>query len=99
MLLLAKPEVVSFKKIDLTQTLNHVFALVSSEANMKSIQLTFQTSSNPIWVYGEENRLKQVFINIIKNVIEAMESEGKIQISSEVGVGTTLEVILPVYRE
>jgi two-component system, sporulation sensor kinase C len=160
MLLLAKPQVVSFKKIDLNQTLEHVIALVTSEANMKSIQLSLQiSSSNPIWIYGEENRLKQVFINIIKNAIEAMDSggkieiyqdvhndfvsiyvkdygpgipkelirmlgqpfytskekgtglglticfkiienhKGKIHITSEVGAGTTFEVILPVYQE
>ncbi len=80
MLLLAKPEVVSFKRIDLTQTLGNVFALISSEANMKSIQLTLQPSPHPIWVYGEENRLKQVFINIIKNAIEAMETGGRIKV-------------------
>jgi two-component system, sporulation sensor kinase C len=80
MLLLAKPEVVSFKRIDLTQTLGNVFALISSEANMKSIQLTLQPSPHPIWIYGEENRLKQVFINIIKNAIEAMETGGRIKV-------------------
>jgi two-component system, sporulation sensor kinase C len=80
MLLLAKPEVVSFKRIDLTQTLSNLFALISSEANMKSIQLTLQPSPHPIWVYGEENRLKQVFINIIKNAIEAMETGGRIKV-------------------
>lgn len=157
MLVLAKPQVISFEKIDLNQTIHHVFALVSSEANMKSVNLTNQLPSRPIWVYGEENRLKQVFINIIKNAIEAMESggsieiyqdqknefvsiyvkdngpgiskeiidmlgqpfytskekgtglgltvcfkiiethRGKIHITSEVGVGTTFEVILPVF--
>jgi two-component system, sporulation sensor kinase C len=159
MLLLAKPQVVSFEKIDLNQTLQHVIALVSSEANMKSIELTNKLTSNPIWVYGEENRLKQVFINIIKNALEAMESggrieinqdqknefvsiymkdngpgipkeilamlgqpfytskekgtglglticykiiethRGKIHVTSELGFGTTFEVILPIYRE
>lgn len=81
MLLLSKPQVVTFKSINLNNTLDHVNTLVSSEANMKSIRLELKNSSEPIWVYGEENQLKQVFINIIKNAIEAMDSGGKIEIS------------------
>jgi two-component system, sporulation sensor kinase C len=81
MLLLSKPQVATFKKVDLNNTLEHVNTLVSSEANMKSISLEFKNTTEPIWVYGEENQLKQVFINIIKNAIEAMASGDKIEIS------------------
>ncbi|MHC0035395.1 ATP-binding protein [Pseudoneobacillus sp. C159] len=84
MLLLAKPQAVSFKKVDLNQTMNSVLTLVSSETNMKSIDLSIQTMDYPICVYGDESRIKQVFINMIKNAIEAIESSGKIDINLEV---------------
>ncbi|KKK37112.1 hypothetical protein WQ57_15395 [Mesobacillus campisalis] len=80
MLILSKPQAISFKKIDFSRTLDHVIALMSTEANMKSIELERGAIEAPFWIYGEENQLKQVFINIIKNAIEAMSDGGKIRI-------------------
>ncbi|MDQ0219829.1 PAS domain S-box protein [Peribacillus cavernae] len=80
MLVLSKPQILSFTKFDLAKAIDHVVALIRTEANMKSIELELHASSRPIWVFGEENRLKQVFINIIKNAIEAIDTGGNIQI-------------------
>lgn len=80
MLMLSKPQTILYDEIDLVRTLDHVLALISSEANMKSIELIKETGDEPVWVYGEENQLKQVFINIIKNGIESMTTGGKIHI-------------------
>ncbi|QOR68209.1 PAS domain S-box protein [Cytobacillus suaedae] len=80
MLMLSKPQSILFDKVDLVRTLDHVLALISSEANMKSIELIKETGKEPVWVYGDENQLKQVFINIIKNGIESMTTGGKIHI-------------------
>lgn len=80
MLVLSKPQAISFNKINLVQTLDLVLALIGTEANMKNIELLKETGNEPVWVYGEENHLKQVFINIIKNGIESMPNGGKIHI-------------------
>ena len=80
MLVLSKPQVVLFKKVDLSKIIDHVIALMSTESNMKSIELYITKKNIPIWVYGDENQLKQVFINIIKNAIEVMAGGGKIHI-------------------
>jgi two-component system, sporulation sensor kinase C len=83
MLVLSRPQVATFDKIDLYDILEHVRALVTSETNMKSITLSMQKSQESIWVYGDEIQLKQVFINIIKNAIEAMKTGGKIEINHD----------------
>lgn len=80
MLILSKPQTVSFKKINLNDTLEHVIALISPEAHMKGTEIVITNPVVPMWVYGEENQLKQVFINIIKNAIEAMNKGGEIHI-------------------
>ncbi|WP_066048065.1 ATP-binding protein [Robertmurraya korlensis] len=84
MLLLSKPQVVNLRKFDLINTLDYVIALISTKANMNSIEIMLKKDNhhnNPIWVYGEENQMKQVFINIIKNAIEAMQNGGKVHVS------------------
>ncbi|SHQ79003.1 His Kinase A (phosphoacceptor) domain protein [Mycobacteroides abscessus subsp. abscessus] len=81
MLLLSKPQVVNLKKFDIIKTLDYVIALISTKANMNSIEIMLKKDEKPIWVYGEENQIKQVFINIIKNAIEAMQNGGKVHVS------------------
>lgn len=81
MLLLSKPQVVNLKKFDIIKTLDYVIALISTKANMSSIEIKLKKDDKPIWVYGEENQIKQVFINIIKNAIEAMQNGGKVHVS------------------
>lgn len=81
MLLLSKPQVVNLKRFDIIKTLDYVIALISTKANMNSIEIKMNKGDNPIWIYGEENQLKQVFINIIKNAIEAMQNGGKVHVS------------------
>ncbi|MGI8385024.1 ATP-binding protein [Robertmurraya sp. P23] len=81
MLLLSKPQVVNLKKFDIIKTLDYVIALISTKANMNSIEIKLKKDDKPIWVYGEENQIKQVFINIIKNAIEAMQNGGKVHVS------------------
>jgi two-component system, sporulation sensor kinase C len=84
MLLLAKPQANTLNHFDLNHTLNHVMTLTTTEANMKSITISVQTLEKNVSVFGDENRIKQVFINMIKNAIEAMESGGRIDIYLEV---------------
>lgn len=81
MLLLSKPQIVNLKKFDIIKTLDYVIALISTKANMNSIEIMLKKDDKPIWVYGEENQIKQVFINIIKNAIEAMQNGGKVHVS------------------
>ncbi|QRG67234.1 PAS domain-containing sensor histidine kinase [Brevibacillus choshinensis] len=81
LLVLAKPQNVQIKPLSLVGLLQNVLALLSSEANLKNIR--FQTSFGkcPL-IAGEENQLKQVFINIIKNSIEAISGHGEIRVST-----------------
>ncbi len=80
LLFLAKPKITNYKAIDLLQVLEEVLQLLNSEAALN--QTTFQTKWDNIdaTVYGEANHLKQVFINIIKNGLEAMDQGGILSI-------------------
>jgi len=46
----------------------------------RSIDLIYNINDDEVYVEGDYNRLKQVFINILKNSLEAIEGNGKIEI-------------------
>lgn len=80
LLVLSKPQAVTFKKFDLTKSLEYVVTLLTTKSNMHSIEINYNRPNAAIEIFGEENRIKQVFINIIKNAIEAMPNGGLINI-------------------
>ncbi|WP_051475386.1 HAMP domain-containing sensor histidine kinase [Bacillus sp. J37] len=93
------------EKINLTDTLNEITVLMTSYANFKTVRFNCDIEKN-LYVFGDRSKLKQVFINIIKNSIEAVPSiNGIVSIKAEVkeeliyikisdnGVGMTKEQI------
>ncbi|WP_246096664.1 ATP-binding protein [Paenibacillus sinopodophylli] len=79
-LILAKPQATRFVTKDLRDVLEDVIALMNSEALLHNIEFRVSLTEERCLISCEENQLKQVFINLIKNAIEAMPSGGKIHI-------------------
>ncbi|GAA0327278.1 hypothetical protein GCM10008967_17230 [Bacillus carboniphilus] len=82
-LLLAKPKPQNFLVCDLTDVVQDVLLLFESECNLKSIVLNTKLSSKPTILKCEPNHLKQVFINLLKNAIEAMPKGGTLTIQTD----------------
>ncbi|MEK3784824.1 ATP-binding protein [Paenibacillus sp. FSL K6-1230] len=80
-LILAKPQAVQYQKLDIRYVLGDVVSLLDSQAHLHDIQFELEISLACAMVYCEENQLKQVFINLLKNAIEAMPRGGIIRIS------------------
>ncbi|MED4602441.1 PAS domain S-box protein [Paenibacillus validus] len=83
LLLLAKPQAAAFQQRPLSPILVHVVSLLESQANLNNIQFDTQIHGDLPSIHCEENQLKQVFINIVKNAMEAMTGGGRIQIAVE----------------
>lgn len=79
-LILSKPQAVKFQEKDVRLIVQDVVAILDSQANLHGIEFTFRSMSEPALVHCEENQLKQVFINILKNAIEAMQQGGTISL-------------------
>ncbi|MGN7765655.1 ATP-binding protein [Paenibacillus sp. 22594] len=77
-LILAKPQAVHFQLRDVRLILGDVISLLDSQAHLFGIEFEARFSEQPATVHCEENQLKQVFINIVKNAIEAMPDGGTI---------------------
>ncbi|WP_153126426.1 ATP-binding protein [Peribacillus tepidiphilus] len=81
MLILGKKQEVHYKQEDLKEIVKQVLVLMEAQANMVNAELTIhEESDGPIWINGDRNQLKQVFINLIRNSLEAIKEKGSIDI-------------------
>ncbi|MDZ5471632.1 PAS domain S-box protein [Bacillus sp. 31A1R] len=82
LLFLSKPNQMDFKQVHLGKLLNNVIILMNAQANLHGVEIKLKThdSIQDIMIYGLEDKLKQVFINILKNAIEAMPKGGEISL-------------------
>lgn len=81
-LLIAKPQDVLFQRQDLGLILAQTYELFQTQAIMHNTMIHLTAEVAPIWVECDENQLKQVLINLLKNSIEAMPSGGNIYIKA-----------------
>lgn len=79
-LILAKPQATKFQIQDVRFVLGDVISLLDSQAHLCNIVFNTSFDSEPCEIACEENQLKQVFINVLKNAIEAMPKGGEIEI-------------------
>lgn len=79
-LTLAKPQAIEMRPIYVENLLNEVKLLLEPEANLKNVQIDHNLEKGSYEILGNPNQLKQVFINIMKNSMEAMPNGGCIRI-------------------
>lgn len=82
LLILAKPQKLDFSNNDVIQLLTDVVSLIEAQANMNNVFVQF-VPQGQCWIDCEPNKLKQLFINIIKNAVEASSENGNVSISVE----------------
>ena len=85
-LFLAKPQQeIKFEVQPFKPILEQVIGLMQGEANLKGIEIIVELNDLALLkVRSNANHLKQVFVNIIKNAMEALQTKGKIKIIGEV---------------
>ena len=79
-LILAKPHARLSKRYNFIKTLDDICMLFQPELNLKGIVLSKEILLEDAYIFGEESQMKQVLINLIKNAIEAITDNGKINI-------------------
>ncbi len=80
LLVIAKPTDVIFSKKNINTIVSEVVQLLSIEASQQSTQLNI-IELDQFHTYCNDSKLKQVFMNIIKNALEAITTEGEVNIT------------------
>ncbi|QDP40319.1 PAS domain S-box protein [Radiobacillus deserti] len=78
----AKPSE-ELKPENLEEVLDEVIFLLNAQADKKNIMIEWNKPTKHVPVLGEKTQLKQVFINLIKNAIEASEFNTRIVVKME----------------
>jgi PAS domain S-box-containing protein len=88
----AKPQITQFQIKNLNKTISDVISLMNAQAIMSNVEIEAEYKDDLPDVRCDESQLKQVFINIIKNAVEAMPKGGKITISFDVQLPNFLKI-------
>jgi PAS domain S-box-containing protein len=86
-LVLAKPKIVQLKEQNIIPIIRNVVTLMEFEARKNSVRIHFECNYDTIQAECDENRLKQVFLNFIKNGIEAMPNGGDLYVRTALNDG------------
>ncbi|MFE8702744.1 ATP-binding protein [Cytobacillus sp. FJAT-54145] len=68
------------QRIDLAFEINRSINSLSSYANLRNVKLTFQ-ERKPAYIIGSAGRIQQLFVNLIKNGVEATKGIGEVTIT------------------
>jgi PAS domain S-box-containing protein len=83
-MVLAKPKAIELEEKNIIPVIKNVASLLEFEARKKNVRLHLECQEEIIQVECDENRLKQVFLNFIKNGIEAMPNGGDLIVRTSV---------------
>ena len=75
-LLLSKPKHAKLGKLQVDNVIREILPIIHNEAILHGVTVTYRPKSGLRPIVADRELLKQVFINICKNGIEAMSAEG-----------------------
>jgi PAS domain S-box-containing protein len=81
LLTLGKPQAVQLIRTNILEIIEGTLELLAPEALMSNIQFKLDFEEPSYFITCERNQLKQVFLNLLKNAMEAMKDGGEIQIN------------------
>lgn len=77
----ARPKEFNLKRIDISESMNNVIKQMRGQIDNAGVKLETDIKNN-LFVMADEQKIRQVIINLILNAIDASPSNGTIKISS-----------------
>ncbi|MBN1516393.1 PAS domain-containing protein [Candidatus Sumerlaeota bacterium] len=80
-LLFARGQEIEAREIDAGQLLDDAMLFLESNIKEKKIRVIRKAPRKPLVVLGDPDLLKQVLTNLVRNAIEAMQPEGRLEVT------------------
>ena len=90
---MARPQPSEMHSCLLQEELETIVTLVANDARKRQIQLDFPLSSSPLLVKGDGEKLRQAFLNIIINALQATPPGGMLLITTHSEGGAACEIV------
>jgi signal transduction histidine kinase len=81
----ARPSHFPMERIRVDDILRRIVELIENQAKSRNVETALQVPDSMIEVEGSDDQLKQVFLNLMINSLEAMPHGGKLTIRAEIG--------------
>jgi PAS domain S-box-containing protein len=75
------PRTLNLAEMDVLGLLQEVYDLVKEDCERKKIGADFKRPGKSLLIKGDKDKLKQVFLNLVKNAIDAMEEGGRLVVA------------------
>ncbi|MFC1703563.1 ATP-binding protein [Candidatus Omnitrophota bacterium] len=86
---LAKPKEPALRPVNIIDTIDATLALLDESLKLKTINVKKDYESNEVVVKGDEEQLRQVFLNLFLNSIQAMDEAGTLEIAVNLRLSTS----------
>lgn len=80
----ARPGSVHREEVDINQSIERVVGLLRSQGWLGSVDIELRPAASGPLVLGEQHRIDQVFVNLLRNAESAMGGKGKVTIETRV---------------
>jgi two-component system sensor kinase FixL len=87
------PKAIISGPVNIKELFHETYSLVRNDFKKKDIKSTLEIDEKALLVSGDAERLKQVFLNLVKNSIEAMQSGGNLSIEAKLS-GDQVKIIV-----
>lgn len=89
---LSRSHELRFAALDLGETLDTVVTLVKAQAAEQGVEVVYDHPAE-LYVQGDSGALRQIFLNLLQNALEAMPGGGKLGV--EIRFGAAQDVLVP----
>lgn len=93
-LLLSKPKNLDYKPINIDSILKEIIPIIKTNIDLNNVNVEYKANGAFPLIIADEQLLKQAFLNIAKNGIEAMGGRGTLTITTRINIeNKNLEIL------